>query len=362
LEIDDDGLLLASMLLRRELRLEREEFVVVCREADGEDCVLGVVIDCLCVVIEPPMRDDMEELILPFEFAVDRLLTFDLEFVVVEFLPKMLPMLSPLFEVLWSCLELVEGVVIELDRSELEFDCVLGVVMEGRCVVIELPMRDDIEELILPFEFVVDRLLTFDREFVVAELLPKRLPILIDPVDLFVDDELDGSLPTLALPDGLDGTLRFVVILLELFLDVIALELRLGTVTLERFVVGVRLVMLLDEVLRLGNETLGLEELTDRELLLTLLRLLLVFVRAGADLAAEALWDELLDLAFFLAGKAGSARKISAQASIISAIAGFLRFFRANMICLLSSTKPQKRPRSFTTLHKKGTTELHYST
>jgi len=47
LEIDDDGLLLASMLLRRELRLEREEFVVVCREADGEDCVLGVVIDCL---------------------------------------------------------------------------------------------------------------------------------------------------------------------------------------------------------------------------------------------------------------------------------------------------------------------------
>jgi hypothetical protein len=137
LEIDDDGLRLASILFRRELKLEREdlEFVVVCREADGEDWLLGAVTDCLCVVIELPMRDDIEELILPFELSVDRLLMLDLEFslpelVVVEFLPKVLPILRPLFEVLWFCLELVEGMVIELDLSELVFDCVLGVVMD----------------------------------------------------------------------------------------------------------------------------------------------------------------------------------------------------------------------------------------
>jgi len=124
LEIDGDDLLLASMLFRREPKLERDdlEFVVVCREADGEGCVLGVVVNCRCVVIELPMRDDIEELILPFESAVERLLIFDLEFnllefVVVELLPKML-----LFELLRSSLELVEGMVIELDRSELEFD------------------------------------------------------------------------------------------------------------------------------------------------------------------------------------------------------------------------------------------------
>jgi len=103
---------------------------------------------------------------------------------------------------------------------------------------------------------------------------------------------------------------------------------------------------------------LGLD--TDRELLLTLLRLLLALDEregwgAGADLAVVVFLEELLDFAFFLAEKAGSARKISAQASIISAVTGFLRFFCANMICLLSSTKPRKRPRSFTTLHKKGT-------
>jgi len=211
LEIDDDGLRLVSMLFRREPKLEREdlEFVVVCREADGEDWLLGAVIDCRCVVIELPIRDDIEELILPFEFAVDRLLTFDLEFVL---------------------LEVVEGMVIEFDRSELEFDCVLGVVMEGLCVVIELPMRDDIEELILPFELAVERLPTFDLEFAVVELLPKRLPMLTPLFDLLADDEeLDGSLPMLVLPDGLDGVLR------------------LGIVTDGRLVAGALLVMLLDE-------------------------------------------------------------------------------------------------------------------
>ncbi len=232
---------------------------------------------------------------------------------------------------------------------------------EGRCVVIELPIRDVMEELILPFELAVERLM-FDLEFAVEELLPKRLPMLMLLFDLLADDEeLEGSLPMLTLPDGREVVLRFVIILLELFLDVMALELRLGIVTDGRLVVGARLVMLLEEVLRLGKEMVGLRAgTTVRMLLLTLLLELdgRETLGAGADLAAGALLEELLDFAFFFAEKAGSVRKISAQASIISAIAGFFRFFRANMICLLSSIKPRKRPRSFTTLHKKGTNSL----
>ncbi|MFH1715934.1 MAG: hypothetical protein ABIF19_01165 [Planctomycetota bacterium] len=227
LDIDVDAVLLASMLPRRELKLERDEFEFV---ADGA-----------VAVIEPP------------RFS----------------------------------LELAEGMLVELDRPEVESGCVLGVEMDGGCVVIELPMRDDTEELILPLEFVVDRLPTFDLELaplerVAVELLPRELPILTDPVDLPADEELEGSLPTLTLPDGRDGVIR---------LDVIVVELRLGIVTRDRFVVGARLVMLLVEVLRLGDEMLGLlEELTDRELP-TLLRLVLVLdgreaCGAGAGLAA----------------------------------------------------------------------------
>ncbi len=119
-------------------------------------------------------------------------------------------------------LELVEGMVTELDRGELESGCVLG-------VVIELPMRDDIEELIRPFELAEDRLLTLDLEFVpvgfvVEEFLLKRLPILTPLFDLPADEEeLEGSLPALVLPDGLDGILRFVIILLELLPGVMEL-------------------------------------------------------------------------------------------------------------------------------------------
>jgi len=244
LEIDADGVLLPSMLPRRELKLDRDEFEFV---VDAPD-VLGA--DDIGVMIE-------------------------------------LPRFS---------LELAEGMFVELDRSELEFGCVRGVEIDCRCVVIELPMRDDIEELILPFEFVVDGLPIFNLELnplepVTVEFLPRGLPILTDPVDLPADEELEGSLPTLTLPEGRDGVIRLDVTLLELFLDVIVVELRLGIVTDCRLVVGARLVMLLVEVLRLGAEMLGLlEELTDRELL-TLLRLLLVLggreaCGAGAGLAA----------------------------------------------------------------------------
>lgn len=95
-----------------------------------------------------------------------------------------------------------------MDLAELDSGCVLGVeIEEGCCVVIELPMRDDMEELILPLEFVVEPLPIFNLEFnpfdpVIVELLPSGLLMLILLFDLPADEEVDGSLPMLTLPDG----------------------------------------------------------------------------------------------------------------------------------------------------------------